>query len=101
IFETESQTADTGGKCTWQRDPNRAIGALLTGLVTPMAADQPTPVEVLMSAIADVNRADPSHQTKLGGGDYGNIASEMGNFCLDDTRGLEQFYSVIRQVTGH
>ena len=53
-----------------------------------------------MNSIADVNRANPSLTTKLDGDDYGNIANEMSEFCLDSTRGLEQFYAVINQITG-
>ena len=65
-----------------------------------MSADELTPLDTLMSAVADVNRGNPSLTTKLDGNDYGNIANEMSEFCLDPTRGLEQFYAVINQITG-
>ncbi len=99
IFELDVR--GTGAAtCSSQRDPNRAIGVLLRNLVTPMGADQQAPLEVIMSAMADVNRADPSSAAKLNGADYGNIANEMSEFCLDSTRGLEQFYAVIHQIIG-
>jgi hypothetical protein len=99
IFALE--TVGTGSSaCVQQRDPNRAIGAMLANLVTPMSSDQLTPLAVLMDAMADVNRADPTSSGKLAGADYGNIANEMSQFCLDPTRGLEQFYAVIHQITG-
>ncbi len=99
IFALDQQGTGTSA-CSSQRDPNRALGVLLAKLVTPMASDELAPLDVLMSAIADVNRADPSSTTKLNGADYGNIANEMSQFCLDSTRGLEQFYAVIHQITG-
>jgi hypothetical protein len=48
-----------------------------------------------------VNRADPSSTAKFDGADYGNVANEMSEFCLDPTRGLEQFYAVIKQIAGN
>ena len=73
--------------------------------MTPPVAGQAgtsnqTPLQTIMDVIGDVNRADPSLATKLDGDDYGNIANEMSEFCLDSTRGLEQFYAVIHQITG-
>jgi hypothetical protein len=98
IVEVENVTTATG-VCTRERDPNRVIDALLTNLVTPMGPTSSSPVEVLMSVMGDVNRADPSKTTKFGAADYANVANEMSDFCLDQTRGLEQFYNVIRFVT--
>jgi hypothetical protein len=98
IFAHELQKSPSGDTCVRERDPNRAIGALLKSLVTPMAADRPAPIEVIMSVIGDVNRAAPEKTTKFEGADYGNIANEMSELCLDGTRGLEQFYAVIRQA---
>jgi hypothetical protein len=86
--------------CTSQRDPNRVISALLQFMVTPIASNELPPIDTLMSAIGDVNRANPSLTTKFDGEDYGNVANEMSQFCLDPTRGLEQFYAVINQITG-
>jgi hypothetical protein len=99
IFAQEIQGTGADA-CMKERDPNRVIGILLQNLVTPMASDQEAPVEVIMSAIADVNRAAPEATTKLNGADYGNIADEMSQLCLDPTRGLEQFYTIIKQMTG-
>jgi hypothetical protein len=99
IFELD--TEGTGASaCSLQRDPNRAIGVLLQNLVTPMGSDQLPPLDEVMSSIGDVNRANPALTTKFDGDDYGNVANEMSQFCLDSTRGLEQFYAVIKQVTG-
>ncbi len=85
--------------CWATRDPNRVLGAIMTNLVTPMSAMQPTPVEILDDVIADVNRSDPSMETKLDGADYGNIANEVSDFLLDPGTGLEQVYAIVKQAT--
>lgn len=68
-------------------------------MVTPMADNQLTPIEVIIDVVADVNRADPALTTKLDGGDYGNMANEISEFCLDPASGLEQVYEVVREAT--
>ncbi len=85
--------------CRREVDPNRVIATVLRKLVTPTAPDKLTPIEVLLSVVADVNRADPSQTTKLDGADYENIAHEVNGFLLDKGSGLEQVYEVVRQAT--
>ncbi|HEY2510594.1 MAG TPA: hypothetical protein VGI39_07055, partial [Polyangiaceae bacterium] len=97
IFEVEN-VGSGSSMCTKERDPNRVIGILLTNMVTPMGSDQLTPIEILMNAMGDVNRADPSKATKFAGPDYGNVSNEMSEFFLDPTRGIEQLYAVIKQI---
>jgi hypothetical protein len=93
------ETPDAQRGCWTTRDPNRVLGQLLTNLVTPMSATEPTPFEVIADVVADVNRADASSQGKLDGGDYGNIANETSEFVLDPATGLEQVYAIVRQAT--
>jgi hypothetical protein len=85
--------------CGEEIDPNAALATALKNFVTPTAADQPAPIEVLIDIVADVNRADPSSSAKLAPADYGNMANEISEFCLDPASGLEQVYSVIREAT--
>jgi hypothetical protein len=85
--------------CIRERDPNRALTVLLERLVTPMSPDRPAPLDVITSVIADVNRASPESSGKLLAHDYASIADEMSTFCLDGSRGLEQFYAVIHEAT--
>jgi hypothetical protein len=87
--------------CWNTRDPNRVLDQVLTNLVTPASATAPSPYEAISDVVADVNRADPSQQTKLDGGDYGNISNEVSEFVLDPTTGLEQVYAIVHQATGH
>jgi hypothetical protein len=101
------RAVDGSGKeiCARELDPDAVLNVGLAHLVTPMVGPggQPsdTPLEVILDAIADVNRAAPGTPTKLAGGDYANIANELGEFLLDDQRGLEQFYEIVRQGTVH
>jgi hypothetical protein len=85
--------------CSMEIDPNGAIGAMLGHMVTPAGTSQATPIETLMDVTADVNRAHPELTTKLDGGDYGNMANEISEFCLDPTTGMEQVYAVVRAAT--
>ncbi len=85
--------------CGEEIDPNAALATALKNFVTPTADNQPAPIEVLIDIVADVNRADPSSAAKLAPADYGNMANEISEFCLDPASGLEQVYSVIREAT--
>jgi hypothetical protein len=96
MFEEEPGAA---GACWATRDPNRVLGHLMTNMVTSTSATTAAPFETISDVIADVNRTDPSQQTKLAGGDYGNIANETSEFVLDPTTGLEQVYAIVRQAT--
>jgi hypothetical protein len=98
VFAAAKSTQGTE-LCSMEIDPNRAIAATLGHLVTPQGATQLTPIETLIDVTADVNRAQPSLTTKLDGGDYGNIANEISELCLDPSTGLEQVYAVVRAAT--
>jgi hypothetical protein len=91
--------------CANELDPDAVLNVALAHLVTPMTGSngQPTetPLEVILDTIADVNRAGPGATTKLQGSDYANMANELSEFLLDDQRGLEQFYQIVRNGTEH
>jgi hypothetical protein len=91
--------------CANELDPDAVLNVALAHLVTPMTGSngQPTetPLEVIIDTIADVNRAAPGAMTKLQGTDYANMANELSEFLLDDQRGLEQFYQIVRNGTEH
>ena len=51
-----------------------------------------------MDCIADLHRVDPSAtQPSFVSGDYGSVAWNVEDFLIDPTRGLEQFYSIIKK----
>jgi hypothetical protein len=85
--------------CAEEFDPNQAIPVVLKNMVTPMGDGQLSPVEVMIDAIADVNRAQPQDTSKLAPADYANMAKELSEFMLDPASGLEQVYLVVREAT--
>ncbi len=94
--------------CSAEIDPDLALRAVLQNLVTPMTREpgQPTPLEIVLDVVADVNRASPevvpagtAPSPKLEAVDYANIALEVSSFCEDKASGLEQVYEVIREAT--
>jgi hypothetical protein len=84
--------------CAKEIDPNRTIQIALQNLITPLPTGE-TPLEIITSVIADVNRQDPTQSGPLAPFDYANMAKEVAEFTLDPARGLEQVWVVIRQAT--
>ena len=95
----EARTADGTRLCSKEIDPNRTLAVVLRRLVTPPKDGGAAPIEMLIDVAADVNRQRPQDLTKLGPGDYASIASEVADFCANQSRGLEQVYTVIKQAT--
>jgi hypothetical protein len=85
--------------CSQETDPNGALAVVLAHLVTPAGSSGSAPIEAMIDIAADVNRAHPEVTGKLDGADYGNIAKEVRDFCLDPASGLEQVYTLVRQAT--
>ena len=87
--------------CADEIDPDHDFATVLQHLVAPVAATEPTAIEVLIDAIADVNRANPqvAFTTQLDADDYGNIAAEISDFLENEESGLEQVYAVIQEAT--
>jgi predicted trehalose synthase len=96
-----AKNPDGTERCDVEIDPDRTLPAVIAALISPTAPGQPAPVEVLVDAIADVNRAHPEvdFTTKLAAEDYASIASVVSDFCEDKASGLEQVYEVIREAT--
>ncbi len=90
---------DSGGKDKTY-DRYHALDHLLRGLVTPPATGKRTPLEVLIDVIADVNRIDSSIEGGLGADDYKTIAESIQGFLVDDYRGLNQLYTIVRGRNG-
>ena len=91
---------ETGARmCESALDPHGSFGTLLQRAVTPMGAGEETPIETIMSVIADVNRADPRESGRFKSADFRNVAKEVNDFLLNPATGLEQVYEVIRQAT--
>jgi hypothetical protein len=85
--------------CAKEIDPNRTLAVVLRRLVTAPTDGSPPPIEVLIDVAADVNRLRPQDTSKLAPEDYASIAHEVSDFCSNQSRGLEQVYTVIKQAT--
>jgi hypothetical protein len=81
-------------------DRYHALDLLLQNLVTPMldADGNPglSPIEVVMDVAAEVDREDASlGDEPLAPTDYGFIFDVVKDFFTDDSRGMEQLYSIV------
>jgi hypothetical protein len=68
--------------------------------VTPPAPDKHVPLTVIVDTIAAVQRLDGSDQGPLSAEDYRNTAAGIRTFLVDEYRGLEQFYTIVRGRRG-
>jgi hypothetical protein len=79
-------------------DRYHVLDHVLPALVTPLDGDKsPSPIEIFMDTIADVNRLDASKPDPLDTEDYKAIMGTMNSFMTNETRGLEQFYTIIQK----
>lgn len=82
-------------------DEYHVLDHVLRNLVTPMpdgsGAPQLSPLEVMMDVIADVHRLDASSEEPLAEADYAAIMGTVRDFLVDETRGLEQIYAIVRR----
>jgi hypothetical protein len=78
-------------------DKYHVMDYVLPNLVTPMDdGNGPTPLEVIMDTVAEVNRIDASSSTPLDPTDYEYIMKTARDFLTSDTRGLEQIYTIVK-----
>ncbi len=83
-------------------DRYHALDPMLRNLVTPMVDEngEPglSPIEVIMDVAAEVHREDAAFgEAPLSPDDYGYIFGVVRDFFIDDTRGLEQLYSIVKR----
>ena len=55
---------------------------------------------MLIDVAADIHRADSASDEPLTAEDYRLIADNVRRFLIDDTRGVEQLYEVVRGAKG-
>ncbi len=93
------RTPSAAGECSVEIDPNDVMLELVKKLVTPAPLGRDaieTPLEALGSAIAAVNRQNPSDTSKLTSSDFRNISENIGEFLLSQESGLEQLYAIVK-----
>lgn len=83
-------------------DRYHVMDVALPNLVRPLTNDDgdvigASPMEIIMDAIADVHRIDASSRAPNQADDYESIMGTVRDFLTDDTRGFEQFYTIIRK----
>lgn len=79
-------------------DPYHLLDQVLPNVVTPMDDGAGlSPLEVLLDVIADVNRIDASSVDPMSQDDYQGVMATARSFMLDETRGLEQLYTIIQE----
>ena len=99
--------ADTGLKAMKaltddKYDRYHVLDKVLPWLVTPIEekgvpeAFRRAPIQIFLDAIADVNRLDASSTEPLKPEDYKQMFTTARDLMLDDRRGLEQFYSIVK-----
>jgi hypothetical protein len=91
--------ADGAEQCGREIDPNQILTRVLEQAVTPMVEGGRAPLEVIMDVIGDVNRVAPENVGPMAADDYASVSAEVSSFLLDEQRGLEQFYAIVRNAT--
>lgn len=77
-------------------DRYHILDTVLPALVTPMdGGKSASPIEVFMDTIAEVNRIDAGRADPLDTDDYKAILGTVHDFMSSETRGLEQFYTIM------
>lgn len=77
-------------------DRYHLLDQVLVNIVTAPAAGKKTPLEVIVDTVADIDRIDASQTDTLAPEDYDATFRSVGDFLTNDYRGLEQFYTIVR-----
>jgi len=87
-----------------QYDPYRIQDRIMANLVTPMDGNEenPTPIEIFLDTFAEVNRidADLPREEPLSPDDMEVVMGTMRDFLTSKTRGMEQFYEIMKHRNG-
>ncbi len=81
-------------------DRYHVVDAVLKNAVAPGPGGR-SPFEVLADVVADVHRIDSSAPSPLDADDYRAMGESLRSFLTDPYRGLEQFYTIIRDRNGN
>ncbi len=103
---TEEPVDDKGVPGPNPYDRYRMLDRILLNLVSPIDPDSdtsPTPLEVFLDTIAEVNRIDASNgqDEPLDAEDFQAVFATVRDFMLSKNRGMEQFYEIVRGRNGN
>jgi hypothetical protein len=78
-------------------DRYHVLDYVFPALVTPIndGAGLP-PLDIILNAIADINREDAGAETPLNELDYRYVMQTLREFLVSETRGLQQLYSIVQ-----
>lgn len=80
-----------------QYDKYHVMDYVLPAFVTPMDNGQGlAPIEIILDTISEVNRLDASSPEPLTPDDYKAAMGAVHDFVSSKTRGLEQFYDIVK-----
>lgn len=85
-------------------DPHRALDTVLKQIVAPIdsSGQSLTPLEVFVDTIAEIGRLDSARaDAPLTPEDYRAVANMVSDFMTSKTRGMEQFYEIVRHRHGN
>ncbi|HEU4404205.1 MAG TPA: hypothetical protein VFS43_02780 [Polyangiaceae bacterium] len=82
-------------------DRYHVVDAVLKNAVAPVGPGGRSPFEVLAEVVADVHRIDSASAAPLDDADYRAMGESLKGFLTDPYRGLEQFYTIIRDRNGN
>ncbi|MEO7097100.1 MAG: hypothetical protein ABI175_27820, partial [Polyangiales bacterium] len=88
---------ETSDEWVAAHDGRRPLEKIMANAVTPMGKGQASPIEIIIDCVTDVNRADPTSTDAFTADDYGAVSKAIDDFLVDKTRGLEQFYAIVKQ----
>lgn len=104
VFEfVDAVTREDGKRNPY--DPYHSLDRILANLVTPLDAADPTsqtPIEVFLDVAAEINREDASQPAgaPLTAQDFAFVFGTLRDFMTGRTRGLEQFYEIMKHRNG-
>ncbi|MSP26284.1 MAG: hypothetical protein EXR75_14240 [Myxococcales bacterium] len=78
-------------------DRYHILDRVLPAIVTPIdAATGLTPLEIILDAVAELNRVDAGATTPLDEQDYRFVMQTLREFFASETRGFEQLYAIAK-----
>lgn len=86
--------------CSRQMDPNRAVGHVIRNLFLPMGDGQRAPLQLISSALGDVNRFDPSNGGPIDANDVLSVSKEVEFGFLDRGSGLKRIVLMGKKLLG-
>jgi len=88
--------------CSKELDPEEVVRSSLARLslpVTPPGGTKRTALQIILDAIADVNRVKPDQTGPLAPADYGRVFGNVHELLTDPEGGLEQLYASVKAAT--